>query len=410
MRILIVNEALTGAGGVETYLATLIPAMQQAGHEVGVLHDNPAAQGGPQRIAPEGIWRAGISDDGLDPSLARVRDFAPDVVFSHNMRRLAYSERVLAEWPVVKMMHGHFGTCVSGQKAFSFPSVVACTRTFGPGCLAHYLPRRCGHVNPIVMMEEYGWGRRLRGLFPRYSAIVVASHYMRSEYLRAGVAPDKVHAIPLFASPPPAGDTVDEGTRPIDAVFLGRMTPLKGPDILLEAAVHASVRLGRRLSVVFAGEGPERARLAARAPALPVDARFPGWLDAPARDQLLRDASIIAVPSRWAEPFALVGLEAGFFGTPAVGFDAGGISDWLVDRENGRLIGPTRGAAGFGDAIAEILADPELRRRLGSGARETAVRFSVANHLRQLMPVLERAASSRSVPPKPSGADRAQAD
>ena len=124
MRILIVNEALTGAGGVETYLATLIPALQQAGHAVGVLHDNPAGQDGPQRIAPEGTWRAGISDEGFDASLARVREFAPDVVFSHNMRGLADSTRVLQEWPVVKMMHGHFGNCVSGQKAFSVPSVV----------------------------------------------------------------------------------------------------------------------------------------------------------------------------------------------------------------------------------------------------------------------------------------------
>ena len=68
---------------------------------------------------------------------------------------------------------------------------------------------------------------------------------------------------------------------------------------------------------------------------------------------------MIAVPSRWAEPFGLVGLEAGLFGTPAVGVRRRAESrSGSRTGNNGRLIGPTRGAAGFGDAIAEILALP----------------------------------------------------
>ncbi len=252
MRILIANEALSGGGGVETYLATLVPALLAAGHEVGVLHDNPASEGGPQRIAPEGTWSTGVQDEGLDEAIARVRGFAPDACYSHNMRTLAIDARLVAEWPVVKFMHGHFGTCVSGQKAFGFPAIVGCTRSFGPGCLAHYLPRRCGQANPLVMMREYRWGSEQRSLFDRYRAIVVASRFMRDEYLAAGVAPDHVHAIPLFAPPHAAGARPDEGPRPIDVLFLGRMTRLKGPDVLVEAAGHASARLGRRLSVVFA--------------------------------------------------------------------------------------------------------------------------------------------------------------
>jgi glycosyltransferase involved in cell wall biosynthesis len=147
------------------------------------------------------------------------------------------------------------------------------------------------------------------------------------------------------------------------------------------------------VTVVFAGEGPERDRLRALAAAQGLDARFPGWLTPPERDQLLRETAIIAVPSRWAEPFGLVGLEAGVLGTPAVAFDAGGIADWLTDRENGRLVGPTRGAAGLGDAIVEILANPELRRTLAIGARAAAERFSLDHHMRRLTAVLGAAAA-----------------
>ena len=395
MRILIANEALTGGGGVETYLATLVPALQAAGHEVGVLHDNPASERGPQRIAPDATWRVGVRDEGLDGAIARVRRFAPDVCFSHNMRTLPIDARLLGEWPVVKMMHAHVGTCVSGQKAFAFPGLVACTRSFGPGCLAYYLPRRCGQANPVVMLRQYRWGSQQRSLFDRYRAIVVAGRFMRDEYLAAGVAPGRVHAIPLLAPPLQADARSDQEPRPIDVLFLGRMTPLKGPEVLVEAAGHASSRLGRQLSAVFAGEGPERNRLAALAAARGIDARFPGWVATPVRDQLLRDAALLAVPSRWPEPFGLVGLEAGVFGTPAVAFDVGGISEWLMDGKNGRLITPERGAAGLGDAIAEILASPDLRRRLGAGAREVAARFTVDHHLRLLLPVLEGAVVPR---------------
>ena len=394
MRILIANEALAGGGGVETYLAALVPGLQAAGHEVGVLHDNPASQTGPQRIAPEATWRTGVQDEGLERAMGRVRVFAPEICFSHNMRTLAIDTRLADEWPLVKMMHGHFGTCVSGQKAFAFPAVVACTRTFGPGCLAHYMPRRCGQASPFVMMRQYRWGTSQRSLFDRYRAVVVASRFMRAEYLRAGMAPDRVHAIPLFAPPHPPGDTSAEGARPIDVVFLGRMTPLKGPGLLIDAVAHAAVRLGRRISVVFAGEGPERNRLAGRAALPGVDAQFPGWVGPADRDRLLRQAAVLAVPSQWPEPFGLVGLEAGVFGTPAVAFDAGGIADWLADGENGRLIAPALGAVGLGDAIADVLGNADLRRRLAAGARAAAARFTLDAHLSTLMPVLTQAAAA----------------
>lgn len=392
MRILIANEVLTGAGGVETYLATVVTALQAAGHDVGVLHDNPASPPGPQRIAPEGTWRAGIQDEGLAGAFARVRAFAPDVCFSHNMRTLDVDARLCREWPVVKLMHGHFGTCVSGHKAFAFPGVTACTRDFGPGCLAHYLPRRCGHKNPFVMLKQYAWGSEQRSLFDRYAAIVVASRFMRDEYLRAGAPPGRVHAIPFFAPPARALAGADDEDRSFDVVFVGRMTTLKGPDVLLEAVDRASAALGRKVSVAFAGEGPERDRLRERAGSRGIDAQFPGWLAPDDRDRLLRHATMIAVPSRWPEPFGLVGLEAATFGTPAVAFDSGGIPEWLTDDVNGRLVAPSLGAAGLGGAIADILGNPEIRSRLGAGARAAAARLTLDAHLRVLMAVLGRAA------------------
>jgi glycosyltransferase involved in cell wall biosynthesis len=291
------------------------------------------------------------------------------------------------------MMHGYFGACVSGQKAFSFPSIVACTRRCDAGCLAYYLPRRCGQRRPDLMLAQYAWAIRQQKLFPRYARIVVASDHMRREYLRYGIEGDRVHAIPLFAvdgaSPSPAAPS-------IDVLFLGRMTPLKGAAVLIRAAAVAAAMVGRPLTVVLAGEGQSRAaldRLASQFEAKRLLAvECPGWVDGDARSALLARATLIAVPSLWPEPFGLVGLEAAQHGVPAVAFDVGGIREWLEDGVNGRLVEPSGGAAAFGGAIAALVRDGALRGCLAAGARAAASRLSADAHATMLEHVLVAAA------------------
>ena len=388
MRILLVNDEIGGAGGVETYLSALVPELQAQGHEIGVLYDNAMPSTASALRAGGGVWRVSLRDDGLSAALGRVRRFEPDVCFSHNMRALDVDEGLLRDWPVVKMMHGHFGTCISGQKTLAFPRACACTRDFGPGCLAYYLPRRCGGVSPLAMLKQYDWSRHQRALLDRYAAVVVGSRFMRDEYVRAGVTADRVSAIPLFTEVTSPRRVLERGARVIDVLFLGRMTRLKGPDLLLRA-ISTHVPDAR---VTFAGDGPERVRLQQLAASLGIRARFRGWVSGADRDALLGDAAVLAVPSVWPEPFGLVGLEAAAFGTPAVAFDTGGIAEWLTDGVNGQLVAPARGSAGLGETIAALLKDVERWRRLSAGARAVAERFTIGAHVRAVESVLARAA------------------
>lgn len=387
MRILLANEARAGAGGVETYLASLAPGLEARGHEIALLVANPATDEGPTRIATRHAWS--VADLGLERALAGARAWRPDVCFSHNMRLLDVDERLAAEWPTFKMMHGYFGACVSGHKAFSFPDLQPCRRVCGPGCLVYFMPRKCGQLRPDVMIAQYGWARRQQRLFGKYAGVIVASDHMRREYLRYGLPERCVHTIPLFAAPAERASSLLEGQGPpknIDLLFLGRMTPLKGAERLVRAARHAAASLGRALSIVLAGEGPERHRLEdlARESGGSVVASFPGWIDASARAALLSRASLVAVPSIWPEPFGLVGLEAAEFGVPAVAFDVGGIREWLTHDVNGRLADLAGGPAALGDAIAAVLADEALRTRLSSGARDAAKRFNADAHVTRL--------------------------
>jgi glycosyltransferase involved in cell wall biosynthesis len=379
MRILIANDALAGAGGVETYLASLIDPLVSRGHAVALLHAGSARELGPVTIRVPDSWSA--ADAGVDHAIASARAWGPDVCYSNNMRPLQIDERIAAEWPTIKMMHGYFGTCVSGRKTFGFPDVAPCERRCGPACLVHYMPRRCGARNPAVIAAEYMWSSRQQRLFGRYAGIVVASDHMRRQYAAQGVAGERLHAIPLFAAP---AVPVSADGPTIEILFLARMTRLKGGGLLLHAVHHASRSLGRAISVTLAGDGPERLALERLALSLGVRASFPGWVDPQARARLLARATLVAIPSIWPEPFGLVGLEAATCAVPAVAFDVGGISAWLTHDCNGLLVPARTGAAGLGDALAAILGDPALRTRLSNGARTVASRLTVDAHVAAL--------------------------
>jgi len=390
MRILIAHEAAAGGGGVESYLAALIPALAARGHQLAFLHHNPRSEQGPTRLEHAGMPAVSVSDDGLDGAVDRMRTWRPDVCFSHNMRQLDVEERLASEWPVVKMMHGYFGTCIGGQKAHAFPGVVPCVREFGPPCLALYLPRRCGRRRPLVMFEEYGWASRQRALFDRYAQIVVASRHMAEEYGRHGIEAGRLTAAPLF---PTEREPVSTRTLPahLTVVFAGRMTRIKGGAVLVHAAAVANRLLPMPLRLIFAGEGPEQERWRGLALSLGVNATFAGWVSGPERTAVLRSASIVAVPSLWPEPFGLVGLEAAAHGVPAVAFDVGGIREWLQDGVGGRMVREVDDAGALGRMIADMCSKPAELTRLGDGARRTARALSIDAHLDILERVFSRA-------------------
>jgi glycosyltransferase involved in cell wall biosynthesis len=322
--------------------------------------------------------------------VAAALEWAPDVVFSHNMRALDAEETLLSRRPVVKMIHGYVGTCVSGLKMHAFPRPVACGRTFGPACAVLYLPRRCGQLRVGALARGYGWAARQRALLPRYAAVVVSSEHMHAEYLRHGVSATRMTTARLFAPDvPPHAAPMPARFR---VVFMSRMTTLKGGDALVRAVALASRTLGESLAVTLAGDGPARAEWQALARALGVQADFPGWIEGEARAALYAGASVVAVPSLWPEPFGLTGLEGGAYGAAAVGFDVGGIGAWLVNGENGWLVDPRRGAEGLAQALVEARQSPEELARRRAGARAMAERLSLVRHVDQIEAVLAAAA------------------
>ncbi len=139
----------------------------------------------------------------------------------------------------------------------------------------------------------------------------------------------------------------------------------KGFDLAIEALTY----LPREVTLDIVGDGPSRQDLVAQAERVaPGRVRFAGYVP-PERVRAHYDASsIVLVPSRWPEPFGMIGIEAMRRARPVVGAAHGGIPEWLEDGVGGRLVPPGDPAA-FARAVSELLIDPMA----GERARQTAV-------------------------------------
>ena len=82
------------------------------------------------------------------------------------------------------------------------------------------------------------------------------------------------------------------------------------------------------------------------------------------------------MPSRWAEPFGFIGIEAMHHGRPVVAFAVGGIPDWLEPDVTGLLV-PEQDVPALARAIERLLTDDALASTLGRNAyRRARERFS----------------------------------
>ena len=170
-------------------------------------------------------------------------------------------------------------------------------------------------------------------------------------------------------------------------LFVGRIQPLKAPDVLIRAVAELVARdPGRRdrlrLIVIGSPSGPQSQWSQTLAPLIDdlgvaelVDLRPHS-----PRSELFRwycVADVVGVPSH-NESFGLVALEAQACGRPVVATDVGGLRHAVRDGQTGLLVrGHEPGP--WADALAAVLDSPQERVRMGANAAGHASRFSWDN-------------------------------
>jgi len=154
---------------------------------------------------------------------------------------------------------------------------------------------------------------------------------------------------------------------------LGRLVQEKGFDVAISAFALLANRFPRaRLTI--AGDGPVRDDLTRQTVALGLtDAvEFKGWVSPEKIPDLINNATIVVIPSRYREPFGLVAVEAAQMARPVVATRIGGLSEVVVDKETGLLFDKEDNLA-LADAITFLLESPDKAKLMGHAARARAL-------------------------------------
>ncbi len=184
-------------------------------------------------------------------------------------------------------------------------------------------------------------------------------------------------------------------------LFVGRIQPLKAPDVVIEAAAHllaAQPDLRKRLVVQVVGgpsgtgqESPRHlAELAARLGVADV-VRFSDPVSQHVLADYYRAAAVVCVPS-YNESFGLVAIEAQACGTPVVAADVGGLSTAVLDGRTGVLV-KGHDPVLYAGAIRRLLTQPEDAARLGAAGARYASTFGWPDTARSMLNAYAEAAT-----------------
>ena len=294
------------------------------------------------------------------------------------------------------------------RRAIAFdPQIVHANSPFVSGAMARRVAARVGAPLVFTHHTRFGDYRHYLGPLARPGAAALEAHLLRfwsrcaaviapgadlaaeiterlGERARPRVAwiPTGIEVADIAAMP--ARDPRRLAAWPADTVViasLGRLAREKSVDLLL-AAFAAAAAADPRLRLLVIGGGPSRASLAADALRLGIADRalLTGALPRAEALALLKGANLFAFAST-TETQGLVVAEALACGLPAVAVDAPGTRDAVRSGIDGLLVP----AAGLGNALAELVADPLRRAEMAAAAIAGAPRFDRAARIGEVV-------------------------
>jgi glycosyltransferase involved in cell wall biosynthesis len=359
-------------GGPASHAPALADFLADRGHEVEVV---TTADSEPVRRRYPVWWAERRSPFRHVRAAALVRSAArgADVVYATSMiRRSALGARAARRPLVVKL--------VSDE---AFERATRSGRYYGT--LDEF--QATGGVRTRLLRATRNAAlRRARHVF-------CPSAYLRHVALGWGLDAERVSVLPNPAPDVPQMAPRDQLRRELELdgnvlVFAGRLGPQKAVGVLLAALVDV---VG--VSLVVAGDGPERGALERRAAELGLDGRV-RFLGSVPRETVLRlfraaDASVL--PSAW-ENFPHTVVEALVVGCPVIATSVGGVPEVVRDGENGLLVAPNDASA-LSETIERFFTDAALRERLAAAAPASVAGYSEETVFSTIEAELERAVS-----------------
>lgn len=297
-------------------------------------------------------------------------------------------------WPLIKPSWWPLWLKIKKLAEREHFDVVLCGKALMEGQIGYRLKKKLGipYVVFTYAMEVETWRRqghnrrKLLKVLAGAESVVYINEQTKKTLLELGVTTQQLVKIwPGVDDRFFAGVPEQEVTRVLQRYNLTqpyvftmcRLISRKGVDVLIEGFAKLDQMKFRSYQLVIGGDGPERQHLAevAERNFVNTSVRFIGRVPDEDLPALYKGASVFALTPREdgsdIEGFGIVYMEAAASGTPAVGTLTGGVPEAVLGEQTGVLVSPDSPAA-VADALARLLGDGELRRKLGEAARQRA--------------------------------------
>jgi glycosyltransferase involved in cell wall biosynthesis len=319
-------------GGMEHFVVRLADAQRRLGHEATIvaIKPGPLEEDARARGVPVTVLDGGGKEARIRRAVAHLATLRPEILHAHNTTSLHYAVlgRLVGGGRIVLTDHAQVNRVPRAFEWYLTDAAVAVSRDTAGRSPANEV---LGEVRVLHNGIEVQPPRRSR------------------TEVRAELG-------------------LGDGML---AIHVARFVPLKAQDVIVRAAADLAAR-GVALTVIFVGDGPERAaveRLAVDLGLGPDRLRFLGFrTDVP---DLLGASDVFLLPSR-TEGLPLSMLEAMTHGMAIVATPVGGIPELCAHGKEALLV-PVDDPAALAQALADLAPDAALRGRLGAAARARAL-------------------------------------
>lgn len=372
MKLLLVSRGVRPispslAGGAEYVLVNQAWRLAQSGHEVHVVSDSESN--------PHGTYPFTLHAVGVPIWFSRYCRGAGFALWTL-LHLLGNFLAFVAAWRVLRSARGSFQVVhchgsLSGlllSLLFRGTPIVYTEHDSTPWACSYpslheRLVRRA--IYRLVNVTLFRRATLTLVLYPEHKSELVARWGIPAD--RIAVAPNGVDELAFR----PAGDEEERPSVPYGpgfCLFVGRLEPRKGVDVLLRALPHCAV------PCIVVGDGPERPRLEALAAQLGLASRvvFTGAVRNGSLLSYYQKAACLVIPSL-SEAFPLTALEAMACGIPVLASRVGALTSLVQDNDCGLLF-ETRDSVDLAGKLQRLADEPTLAQRLGANGRQAVLR------------------------------------
>ncbi|WP_419696804.1 glycosyltransferase family 4 protein [Mesorhizobium muleiense] len=342
-------------GGIFRHVRDLTEAQVAAGHAVGIVCDSTTGGDFEEHLFEQmkGIMALGIHRTPMQRHVGPgdlasawrtfeiIKELRPDVLHGHGAKGGAYARL--------------FGSLLRVSR-------FRVARLYSPhGGSLHYDETTA--TGKLFFALE-----RFMARFTDY--LLFVSDYERRTYRRKVGEPPIPNNLVYNGLSAAEFEPVRTEPNAADALYIGMMRDLKGPDIFIDALVLAGTRLGRPVNAVMVGDGDDLPRYHAQVKRLGLEGHMRFLPPMPAR-KAFELAELVVVPSR-AEAMPYIVLETLAAGKSMIATGVGGIPE-ILGAGSPALIRPD--PRELADKMSSALADPDAYGRLMPDTADLKARF-----------------------------------